>query len=164
MYVNLHILLINQACMYVNVQILINQACMYVNLHILLINQACMYVNLHKLLINQSCMYVNVQILLINHAVLSSFVQIIPYDCVFCRCDRQSRDLSYCLSLLPYTDKCLRKLLENIALFADKLADADVYKNFTTILANGKKFAKVEAKVDIVSFLSSSGFLVSKMK
>ncbi|XP_064610959.1 condensin complex subunit 1-like [Liolophura sinensis] len=63
------------------------------------------------------------------------------------RTERQWRDLSFCLSLLSYSEKGLRKLQENFACYADKLADDTVYECFSSILANAKKgFSKPEAK------------------
>ncbi|KAL8621609.1 hypothetical protein ACOMHN_036842 [Nucella lapillus] len=62
--------------------------------------------------------------------------------------ERQWRDLSYCLSLLSYSEKSLRKLQENFACFADKLVDDNVYASFTSIIAKSRGgFAKPEAKV-----------------
>ncbi|XP_071146803.1 condensin complex subunit 1-like [Mytilus edulis] len=61
--------------------------------------------------------------------------------------DRQWRDLSFCLSMLSYSIKGLRKLQENFTCFGDKLADDDVYGMFCTILSKSKSFAKPEMKV-----------------
>ncbi|XP_076451927.1 condensin complex subunit 1-like isoform X3 [Babylonia areolata] len=62
--------------------------------------------------------------------------------------ERQWRDLSYCLSLLSYSEKSLRKLQENFSCFADKMVDENVYACFTSIIAKSRGgFAKPEAKV-----------------
>lgn len=53
--------------------------------------------------------------------------------------ERQWKDLAYCLSLLNYTDKGLRKILENVRYFANKLYLADVYEAFCAILNNAGK-------------------------
>ncbi|KAK3602734.1 hypothetical protein CHS0354_017179 [Potamilus streckersoni] len=63
--------------------------------------------------------------------------------------DRQWRDLSYCLSMLSYSEKCLRKLQENFACFGDKLADEEVYSCFCTIINKSRSFVKQEAKAVI---------------
>ncbi|CAG2222377.1 CAPD2 [Mytilus edulis] len=60
--------------------------------------------------------------------------------------DRQWRDLSFCLSMLSYSIKGLRKLQENFTCFGDKLADDDVYGMFCTIMSKSKSFAKPEMK------------------
>nr|KAG5706434.1 hypothetical protein BaRGS_032827 [Batillaria attramentaria] len=64
------------------------------------------------------------------------------------RNERQWRDLSFCLSLLSYNEKSLRKLQENFTCFADKLVDETVYACFTSIISKSRGgFAKPEAKV-----------------
>ncbi|XP_052083099.1 condensin complex subunit 1-like isoform X2 [Mytilus californianus] len=60
--------------------------------------------------------------------------------------DRQWRDLSFCLSMLSYSIKGLRKLQENFTCFGDKLADDDVYGMFCQILSKSKSFAKPDMK------------------
>ena len=60
---------------------------------------------------------------------------------------RQWRDIAFCLSLLSYSDKALHKLSENLACFADKLADDDVYSCFCNIVTAARKFSKAETKV-----------------
>jgi len=68
------------------------------------------------------------------------------------RTDRQWRDLSFCLSLLPYTEKTLKKLMENVRCYHDKLSDDDVYTCFTTIISKSKKFSKPEFKSLVEEF------------
>lgn len=53
--------------------------------------------------------------------------------------ERQWKDLAYCLSLLNYTDKGLKKLLENLRYFANKLYLGDVYEAFSIILTTAGK-------------------------
>ncbi|XP_055958438.1 condensin complex subunit 1 isoform X2 [Patella vulgata] len=65
------------------------------------------------------------------------------------RVDRQWRDLSYCLSLLSYNEKSLRKLQENLQCFADKLVDDEVYSCFCSIINKSRSFVKPEAKMMI---------------
>ncbi|KAJ8021490.1 Condensin complex subunit 1 [Holothuria leucospilota] len=62
------------------------------------------------------------------------------------RSEQQSRELAYCLSLLNYNDKSVRKLQENLACYAEKLSDKEVYGCFTSILSKSKKFIKQESK------------------
>ncbi|XP_022328669.2 condensin complex subunit 1-like isoform X1 [Crassostrea virginica] len=60
--------------------------------------------------------------------------------------DRQWRDLSFCLSMMSYSEKSIRKLQENFACFGDKLADDEVYNCFCTIISKSRSFAKPTAK------------------
>ncbi|XP_052761140.1 condensin complex subunit 1-like isoform X1 [Mya arenaria] len=62
------------------------------------------------------------------------------------RVDRQWRDLSFCLSMLSFSEKSIAKLHENFLCFADKLADEEVYSCFSTIVTKSRSFAKQEAK------------------
>ena len=63
---------------------------------------------------------------------------------------RQWRDLAFCLSMLTYNERSIRKLQENFACFADKLGEQDVFNSFMTIMDSAKKFAKPEARVSHV--------------
>ncbi|XP_048728818.2 condensin complex subunit 1-like isoform X3 [Ostrea edulis] len=60
--------------------------------------------------------------------------------------DRQWRDLSFCLSMMSYSEKSIRKLQENFACFGDKLSDEEVYSCFCTIISKSRSFAKPTAK------------------
>ena len=73
------------------------------------------------------------------------------------RTERQWRDLAFCLSMLSYNERGIRKLQENFACFHDKLAEEDVYQSFLAIVGKSKKFAKPEVKVDL-------GFVVMKIQ
>ncbi len=44
---------------------------------------------------------------------------------------RQWRDLSYCLSLFPFSDKAVRRLQDNFGCFSDKLHDEAVHQAFS---------------------------------
>lgn len=57
--------------------------------------------------------------------------------------ERQWRDLAFCLSLIPFSEKGLRKLQENLSCFADKLHVSEVYEGFATMLSNAKKCANI---------------------
>ncbi|KAM9565485.1 condensin complex subunit 1 isoform 2-T2 [Guaruba guarouba] len=63
------------------------------------------------------------------------------------RTERQYRDLSYCLTLLPISERGLQKLQDNFDCFADKLQDPAVYSCFQTVLARFRRAgSKLEAK------------------
>ncbi|KAI1242199.1 hypothetical protein IHE44_0005716 [Lamprotornis superbus] len=61
------------------------------------------------------------------------------------RTERQYRDLSHCLALLPVSDRGLHKLQDNYDCFADKLQDPAVYNCFQTVLA---RFRRAGVKPD----------------
>ena len=60
------------------------------------------------------------------------------------RTEEQWCSLSYCLTLLPYNDKALKKLVDNIQCYYDKLFNIDVYQNFRTIIEKSQKTIKAE--------------------
>ncbi|XP_052741193.1 condensin complex subunit 1 [Bicyclus anynana] len=60
--------------------------------------------------------------------------------------ERQWRDLAYCLSLFTYNERSLRKLIENLDCYKDKLHCAGVMESFTTIMNNTSKMARTEVK------------------
>ncbi|NXQ23847.1 CND1 protein, partial [Alaudala cheleensis] len=55
------------------------------------------------------------------------------------RTERQYRDLSHCLALLPVSERGLHKLQDNYDCFADKLQDPAVYSCFQTLLARFRR-------------------------
>ncbi|NXF45842.1 CND1 protein, partial [Oceanites oceanicus] len=55
------------------------------------------------------------------------------------RTERQYRDLSHCLTLLPISERGLHKLQDNFDCFADKLQDTAVYNCFQTVLARFRR-------------------------
>ncbi|NXH51016.1 CND1 protein, partial [Dicaeum eximium] len=55
------------------------------------------------------------------------------------RTERQYRDLSHCLALLPVSERGLHKLQDNYDCFADKLQDPTVYNCFQTVLARFRR-------------------------
>ncbi|NXR98397.1 CND1 protein, partial [Oxylabes madagascariensis] len=55
------------------------------------------------------------------------------------RTERQYRDLSHCLALLPVSERGLQKLQGNYDCFADKLQDPAVYNCFQTVLARFRR-------------------------
>lgn len=61
--------------------------------------------------------------------------------------ERQWSDIAYCLSLITYTEKTIKKLIDNIGLFKDKVQIQNVYDYFKQIINNTMKLAKEELKV-----------------
>ncbi|XP_055962824.1 condensin complex subunit 1 [Sorex fumeus] len=68
------------------------------------------------------------------------------------RTERQYRDLAYCVSQLPLTERCLRKMLDHFNCFGDKLTDESVFGAFQSIVGKLRRGAKPEAKVLIEEF------------
>lgn len=68
--------------------------------------------------------------------------------------ERQWRDISFCLSLLNYNEKTIKKLIDNIQQFKDKVQVDEVYQSFKTIISNTSKMAKPELKTLITEFES----------
>ncbi|NWI50130.1 CND1 protein, partial [Calyptomena viridis] len=63
------------------------------------------------------------------------------------RTERQYKELSYCLTLLPVSERGLHKLQDNFDCFADKLQDPAVYSCFQNVLARFRRAGgKPEAK------------------
>ncbi|KAM7345451.1 CAP-D2 condensin subunit [Cochliomyia hominivorax] len=60
--------------------------------------------------------------------------------------ERQWRDIAYCLSLLSYNEKTIKKLIDNIQYFKDKVQVDEVYQSFKLIINNTSKLAKPELK------------------
>ncbi|XP_048518425.1 condensin complex subunit 1 [Dendroctonus ponderosae] len=56
------------------------------------------------------------------------------------------RHIAYCLSLIVYNDKTLRKLLNNFPMYKHLVHDSDIYSNFKTILQGCSKQGKAELK------------------
>ena len=63
--------------------------------------------------------------------------------------ERQWRDIAYCLSLLSYNEKSIRKLLDNIQHYKDKVQIDEVYQSFKLIISNTSKMAKPELKAAV---------------
>uniref|UniRef100_H2ZI72 Condensin complex subunit 1 C-terminal domain-containing protein n=1 Tax=Ciona savignyi TaxID=51511 RepID=H2ZI72_CIOSA len=62
---------------------------------------------------------------------------------------QQWRDIAFCLSILNYTEKGVKKLFDNFSLFADVLRDEQVYFIFNNILTKCKKCNKPEVKSQV---------------
>ncbi|XP_008062001.2 condensin complex subunit 1 [Carlito syrichta] len=68
------------------------------------------------------------------------------------RTERQHRDLAYCVSQLPLTERCLRRALDNFSCFGDKLSDATVFSAFLSVVGKLRRGAKPEGKAVIDEF------------
>lgn len=64
-----------------------------------------------------------------------------------CRTERQYRDLAYCLSQLPLTERGLRKMLDNFECFGDKLSDESIFSALLSVVGKLRRGAKPEGKV-----------------
>lgn len=61
--------------------------------------------------------------------------------------ERQWRDVAYCLSLLNHSEKTMRKLIEHIPAYKDKIQYDEIYDSFKTIISNAnKQITKIELK------------------
>ncbi|XP_055617518.1 condensin complex subunit 1 isoform X2 [Toxorhynchites rutilus septentrionalis] len=67
---------------------------------------------------------------------------------------RQWRDIAFCLSLLSYNEKTIKKLSENIGCFKDKVQYDEILGSFKTIISNTNKLAKPELKNAVAEFES----------
>lgn len=61
--------------------------------------------------------------------------------------ERQWCDLAYCLGLLQYSDRSLRRLLENLPCYAEKLTVPTIRETFSDILYQAGKTQKPERQV-----------------
>ncbi|XP_025138870.1 condensin complex subunit 1 isoform X3 [Bubalus bubalis] len=66
--------------------------------------------------------------------------------------ERQYRDLAYCVSQLPLTERGLRKMLDNFDCFGDKLSDESIFSAFLSIVGKLRRGAKPEGKAIIDEF------------
>lgn len=67
--------------------------------------------------------------------------------------ERQWSDIAFCLSLIQYSDRSLRRLTENFQCYFDKLNTNKVYEAFESIIAQALKTNKPERKVIVYCFL-----------
>ncbi|XP_019483213.1 PREDICTED: condensin complex subunit 1 isoform X1 [Hipposideros armiger] len=68
------------------------------------------------------------------------------------RTERQYRDLAYCMSQLPFTERGLRKMLDNFDCFGDKLSDESIFNTFLSVVSKLRRGAKPEGKAIIDEF------------
>lgn len=75
--------------------------------------------------------------------------------CLRFRCtteERQWRDIAFCLSLLTYTEKTIKKLIDSIKDFKDKVQVDEVMDYFKQIISQTSKTAKPELKALLTDF------------
>lgn len=75
--------------------------------------------------------------------------------CLRFRCtteERQWRDIAFCLSLLTYTEKTIKKLIDSIRDFKDKVQVDEVMDYFKQIITQTSKTAKPELKALLTDF------------
>ncbi|KAF9591629.1 hypothetical protein IFM89_005210 [Coptis chinensis] len=65
---------------------------------------------------------------------------------------KQWQDISYCLSLLTFTEKGMRKLMDSFKIYEHVLCEVSVMDNFKNIISKAKKFAKPDLKACIEEF------------
>uniref|UniRef100_A0A8C4S641 Condensin complex subunit 1 n=1 Tax=Erpetoichthys calabaricus TaxID=27687 RepID=A0A8C4S641_ERPCA len=68
------------------------------------------------------------------------------------RTERQCRDLAHCLTLLSYTERGLKKMLENFDCYGDKLVDDHIYQSFLNVIGQMRKGTKPEFKALVDEF------------
>ncbi|XP_074050547.1 condensin complex subunit 1 isoform X2 [Macrotis lagotis] len=68
------------------------------------------------------------------------------------RTERQHRDLAYCLSTLPLTERGLRKMQDNFECFGDKLSDETIFNAFLAAVSKLRRWAKPEVKALVDEF------------
>ncbi|XP_006891347.1 PREDICTED: condensin complex subunit 1 [Elephantulus edwardii] len=68
------------------------------------------------------------------------------------RTERQYRDLAYCVSQLPLTERGLRKMLDNFDCFGDKLSDSSIFNAFLLVVGKLRRGVKPEGKALIDEF------------
>lgn len=62
--------------------------------------------------------------------------------------ERQWRDIAYCLSLLNHTEKTMKKLLDHLPNYKDKVQYDEIYDLFKTIISHAnKQITKPELKI-----------------
>lgn len=66
--------------------------------------------------------------------------------------ERQWSDLAYCLGLMQFSDRSLRRLLENLPCYAEKLTVPCIYDTFADILQQASKTQKPERLVSVNKF------------
>jgi len=71
--------------------------------------------------------------------LLESLVEKLCHRFRATRTERQWRDIAYCLSLFPYSDRSVKKLADNFPCWSDKLHEDSVYDSICVIFAGVKK-------------------------
>ncbi|KAM5263555.1 condensin complex subunit 1 [Ctenodactylus gundi] len=68
------------------------------------------------------------------------------------RTERQHRDLAYCVSQLPLTERGLRKMLDNFDCFGGKLSDEAIFGAFISLVGKLRRGTKLEGKATVDEF------------
>nr|XP_044995665.1 condensin complex subunit 1 isoform X1 [Jaculus jaculus]XP_044995666.1 condensin complex subunit 1 isoform X1 [Jaculus jaculus] len=68
------------------------------------------------------------------------------------RTERQHRDLAYCVSQLPLTERGVRKMLDNFDCFGNMLSDESIFSAFLSVVGKLRRGAKPEGKPIIDEF------------
>lgn len=68
------------------------------------------------------------------------------------RTERQYRDLAYCVSQLPLTERGLRKMMDNFDCFGDKLSEESIFNAFSLVVGKLRRGAKPDSKAIIDEF------------
>jgi len=71
--------------------------------------------------------------------LLESLVEKLCHRFRATRTERQWRDIAFCLSLFPYSDRSIKKLADNFPCWSDKLHEDSVYDSICVIFAGVKK-------------------------
>ncbi|TPX42544.1 hypothetical protein SeMB42_g05088 [Synchytrium endobioticum] len=67
--------------------------------------------------------------------------------------DRQCRDIAFCLASLPFSsEKSIKKLVDGIPHYQDKLYEPTVWKHFQDILSKAKKAPRTDGKTILEEF------------
>lgn len=81
---------------------------------------------------------------------LENFVEKLCFRFMLMTTERHWRDLAYCLSLIPFGERGIKKLHENVVCFADKMHVDAVYESITGIISNAKKAQLLKADVKVI--------------
>lgn len=93
---------------------------------------------------------------------LENFVEKLCFRFLTMTTERQWRDLAYCMSLIPFGERGIKKLHENIVCFGDKLHIDAVYESITSIISSAKKLQIM--KVDFKTVLQEFEDLVEDLR
>lgn len=67
--------------------------------------------------------------------------------------EKQWRDVAFCLSLLPFkSERSIKKLIEGLPYYADKLHEPVVYKRFTEILSKARTNKAMKSDAEIKEY------------
>ncbi|KAL1417635.1 hypothetical protein MTO96_026687 [Rhipicephalus appendiculatus] len=81
---------------------------------------------------------------------LENFVEKLCFRFMIMTTERHWRDLAFCLSLIPFGERGIKKLHENVVCFADKMHVDAVYESITGIISNAKKAQVMKADVKVI--------------